>query len=276
MSLTVQLEDELGDVLEKALKMRSLTEERLAEESGVTLRKIKDAFDYRYDFSAAELIALAETLHLNEVGLNALAEECYPLPSIPVFPYVFRPYSLSLGSGKVNAYFVHPKGQQAGVLFDTGYAPGEILECLAKDHLRPSTIFITHHDSDHVGGLAALKAAYPGAKVLGPPGKLIDTVLKEGASQKEWNPLQIHVFDTCGHSERHYSYLVEGHGAKKIFIAGDLVFAGSIGGAFHCRKQLRENFNRMLRLLPPETVIAPGHGPLTTVANERRFNPFAH
>jgi glyoxylase-like metal-dependent hydrolase (beta-lactamase superfamily II) len=62
--------------------------------------------------------------------------------------------------------------------------------------------------------------------------------------------------------------------AASLLISGDLIFAGSLGGGYFCCQRLLTHSRRMLDLLPSDTVIAPGHGPLTTVANERRFNPF--
>jgi glyoxylase-like metal-dependent hydrolase (beta-lactamase superfamily II) len=62
--------------------------------------------------------------------------------------------------------------------------------------------------------------------------------------------------------------------AALLLVSGDLVFAGSVGGGFFSDEQLTASVRRMLHLLPPSAVIAPGHGPMTTVENELRFNPF--
>jgi glyoxylase-like metal-dependent hydrolase (beta-lactamase superfamily II) len=59
-------------------------------------------------------------------------------------------------------------------------------------------------------------------------------------------------------------------------VTGDLLFAGSVGGAYYCRRRLTESLARLARDLPDQTVVAPGHGPLTTLANERAHNPFLH
>ena len=52
------------------------------------------------------------------------------------------------------------------------------------------------------------------------------------------------------------------------------MFAGSVGGAYFSHEQLQASLRRVLAAVPPSTVIAPGHGPLTTVENELRYNPF--
>jgi glyoxylase-like metal-dependent hydrolase (beta-lactamase superfamily II) len=84
-------------------------------------------------------------------------------------------------------------------------------------------------------------------------------------------------FATPGHAAAHNCYLVTAPAARAgggLLISGDLVFAGSVGGAYFSHEKLQLNLRRMLRTVPPRTVIAPGHGPLTTVENELRFNPF--
>jgi hydroxyacylglutathione hydrolase len=84
-------------------------------------------------------------------------------------------------------------------------------------------------------------------------------------------------FNTPGHSSAHNCYLVETSGTRSgtpLMISGDLFFAGSVGCAHFCHRQLASNLKRMLGGVPPQTIIAPGHGPMTTAENELRYNPF--
>ncbi|MBC8008934.1 MAG: MBL fold metallo-hydrolase, partial [Burkholderiales bacterium] len=85
------LEDELGDVLEKALAHAGLTPEALGARSGVAAERIRDAIDYRYDFTAVELDHLASALGLHAPGLRALADGRYPLPVIAGLPFCLHP-----------------------------------------------------------------------------------------------------------------------------------------------------------------------------------------
>jgi glyoxylase-like metal-dependent hydrolase (beta-lactamase superfamily II) len=90
-------------------------------------------------------------------------------------------------------------------------------------------------------------------------------------------PLEITAFTTPGHAAAHNCYVVRApaaHHGNAMLISGDLVFAGSAGGGYFSHEELRMNLRRVLRAVPPATVIAPGHGPLTTVANELSYNPF--
>ncbi|WP_415910412.1 hypothetical protein [Oleiharenicola sp. Vm1] len=93
MDLTVAppLEDELGDVLEKAARHAALTYEAVAKAANVELSRIHDAIDYRPDLKPAELSRLAHVLNLNEVGLAALAQNAYPRPEIGALPFCLFP-----------------------------------------------------------------------------------------------------------------------------------------------------------------------------------------
>src|SRR5579871_6514556 len=99
MAPSVPLEDELGDVLEKALRRAGLTEEGLAVRASVPLTKILDAVDYRPDFSCEELRRIAVILGLNEVGLCALGCGRYPVPEIGALPFCVWPLRMPHGIG---------------------------------------------------------------------------------------------------------------------------------------------------------------------------------
>ena len=84
----IPLEDELGDVLDKAMHCAGLNEEQLAARSGVAVDKIQNLEDYRYDdLTDDDLHRLAAALRLNEVGLCALARTKDPRPRITGLPF---------------------------------------------------------------------------------------------------------------------------------------------------------------------------------------------
>src|SRR5882757_5789914 len=112
------LEDELGDVLDKALRPAGLTEEAAAQRAGVDPTKLRDAIDYRYDLTPAELRRLAGVLQLNEVGFCALAQDQYPLPEIGALPFCVWPLRMAHGIGVVNSYVIGECVGHHGLLFD--------------------------------------------------------------------------------------------------------------------------------------------------------------
>jgi glyoxylase-like metal-dependent hydrolase (beta-lactamase superfamily II) len=273
----IPLEDELGDVLEKAMSCARLTPEALAERARVPVGRILDAIDYRPELGPDECGRLAAALGLNEVGLCALASGKYPLPDSDGLPFCVWPLRMAHGIGVVNAYVVSA-GPGRGILFDTG--PGAAaLEAVWPAPIRGiDGIFVTHIEAEHADGLRAAMdrfgvskayipfgAAAPGARPMAEG----ETVVLGG--------LRVSAFKTPGHCATHNCYHVSSvavPGARTLLISGDLVFAGSAGGPYFCEQQLRAHLRRVLAAVPPDAVVAPGHGPMTTAGNELRYNPF--
>ncbi len=272
-----ELEDELGDVLEKAMKYSGMTEECLARESGVSISKIKDAEDYRYDLTPGELRNLANVLKLNEVGLSALSGGRYPLPDFKGLPFELHTLAMPFSVGRVNAFLIAARGSPTGIMFDTGNGYGELMDAWPSSIREIAAIFLTHWDADHAGGLGELLKHNPDIPVYAPPGSSSGVALLSGGDSIRIQGFWIQAIDTRGHSERHISYHVRRESAADsggVLVAGDLIFAGSVACGFHSPRELLSNVRRILVEMDGETVVAPGHGPLTTIENERRYNVF--
>lgn len=272
------MEDELGDVLEKAMRRADLSPEELGRRAGVPAGRIMDAINYRSDLSGAELCRLASALDLNEIGLCALGCGRYPLPEFTALPFCVYPLRMPHGIGVANAYLVTECGATSGILFDTG--PGiEALQSVWPRLVRKiDGVFITHEEGEHAGGLCevverfGVHAAYCPAGARSACGEPIG----EG-ERRTFGRLAVTAYSTPGHTSAHNCYLVEAIEPSKppgLLVSGDLFFAGSVGCAHFNQRQVVLHLRRMLAAVPPQTVIAPGHGPLTTAENELRFNPF--
>ena len=272
------LEDELGDILDKAMRHASLTEQALANHSCVSVEKIRDAIDYRYDLTPEDITRLAATLELNATGLTALAQCRYPLPEIAGLPFCLYPLRFPYGIGVANAYIVADCCQSTGLLFDTGTDYSQLRRVWPKSIKKPEAIFITHCETEHTGGLAELMRYEGNTPVFCPEGKCVAGAVALGeGSRLTFGRLEVQALKTPGHCESHNCYVVtvpSAPTAAPLLISGDTLFAGSTGAAFFCREKLASNLHRMLGQLPENTVVAPGHGPLTTIKNERRYNPF--
>ena len=278
LNLTVPLEYELGDVLEKGMRQCGLSEEALARRSGIAPARILDAIDYRSDLSSAELRRLASALELNEIGLCALGCGRYPLPEIPGLPFCVHALRMPHGIGYANAYLLADCGATRGILFDTGPDIGALEAVWPAAIKTVDAVFLTHVEAEHSGGLCeavarfGLPAAYCPTGASIPCGK----AMAEGECMN-FGLFEVTAFSTPGHASAHNCYLVTMPSVRSggaLLISGDLVFAGSVGGGYYCHRQLATHLRRVLEALPPLTVIAPGHGPLTTVGNELRYNPF--
>jgi glyoxylase-like metal-dependent hydrolase (beta-lactamase superfamily II) len=240
--------------------------------------RIRDAIDYRYDLSEEELGRIAATLRLNRAGFLALAAGRYPLPSISGLPFCLFPLRTPHGIGVANAYIVADCSLPSGLLFDAGSGPAALRRAWPPRIREVEAIFITHPETEHMGGLAEVRETRGRPPVFAPPGSRVPGATQVGDGAKlEIGGFTIAVLATPGHAEAHNSYLVRARTAPTgtpLLLSGDLLFAGSVGGAFFCRRRLRESVERLVRELPAETVVAPGHGPLTTLANEAASNPF--
>jgi len=274
----VPLEDELGDVLEKAIRRSGRSDQEVATAARVPVAKLRDAIDYCYDLGVEELCRLAGELQLNEVGLAALGCGGYPLPEVDGLPFAVRSLRMAHGLGVSNAYLVEAGPDSGAVLFDTGGSPEELARVWPPGVDRVAAVFLTHVEAEHAGGLDEVVRRWPDAPVGSPellPGREL-RLIGEG-ERTEIGELRIEAFRTPGHAAAHNCYLVH-HRARPaeraLLVAGDLIFAGSAGGGYHCPRQLGEQLCRMLHLVPPDSVIAPGHGPMTTLAHELQFNPF--
>ena len=271
------LEDELGDVLEKAARHAALTVENLAKASGVELARIQDAIDYRPELTQTELARLARVLDLNEVGLNALAQGVYPETELTGLPFLVHPLRMPFGVGVANAYVVSTGGDTA-ILFDTGASHAELHRAWPARIQQIESVYVTHYEAEHIGGLEVVLQETGLDHFYGPAnGRWAQCrALGEGKTV-QYDRISVTAFHTPGHAAEHNCYLIQdtsGTNGPGLLISGDLIFAGSLGGGYFCCQRQLTHSRRILGLLADDTIIAPGHGPLTTAANERRYNPF--
>lgn len=279
MDLTVAppLEDELGDVLEKAARHAALTYEAVAKAANVELSRIHDAIDYRPDLKPAELSRLAHVLNLNEVGLAALAQNAYPRPEIGALPFCLFPLRMPFGVGVANAYILSTGGD-TGILFDTGASGPELKRVWPARIKRLAAVFVTHYEAEHIGGLEEVMHEFGLNHFYGPPTGRWPRCLALGEAQTvEVEGFRITALLTPGHAAEHNCYgvaCVRQPERPVLLVSGDLIFAGSLGGGYFCCQRQLKHARRVLAALAPDVLIAPGHGPFSTVANERRFNPF--
>jgi glyoxylase-like metal-dependent hydrolase (beta-lactamase superfamily II) len=148
-----------------------------------------------------------------------------------------------------------------------------MLDRVAKEKLAVKLILLTHAHTDHIADLARLKKG-TGAPVYISERESIPgaETISEGQEFNVGN-LKVKALLTWGHSRGGMTFFVTGL-ARPVAIVGDSIFAGSMGGGNVSYKDaLRNNIEKVLTL-PDETIICPGHGPMTTVGEEKRCNPF--
>ena len=199
-----------------------------------------------------------------------------------------------VGPLQCNCSVIGDEQTREAMVIDPGDQIDDILDILRQEKLTLKQIVITHAHIDHVGGAMKLKAA-TGAPILmnqndqallkmldvqaswvgmRPPGAVqVDETIGEGSVLKIGN-ISGSVIHTPGHTEGSIClYLPQ----EKKLIAGDTLFAGSIGrtdlpgGSFD---KIMKSIHGQVLALPDNTVVVPGHGPMTTIGEERESNPF--
>jgi glyoxylase-like metal-dependent hydrolase (beta-lactamase superfamily II) len=189
---------------------------------------------------------------------------------------------IPLGAYQANCYLVAWEGGSEAAVIDPGDAPDMVLAQLAERGWKAAGVLVTHGHIDHLGGVAAV-AREAGVDVWMPAGEAdllrefpgaphAPEHLLEGGETVELAGLAFAVTLVPGHSPASVAYSLEGH----LFV-GDVLFAGSIGRtdlAGGDMQTLLRSIDTLIRAHPPETIVLPGHGPVTTLGTEHSTNPF--
>jgi glyoxylase-like metal-dependent hydrolase (beta-lactamase superfamily II) len=201
---------------------------------------------------------------------------------------------LPVGPLQCNCSVIGDETSREAIVIDPGDEIDDVLALVRKHHLQVKQIVVTHAHIDHVGGAMKLRAA-TGAPILlnendyallkmldvqaawigvaAPEKVQIDQNLADADTVKAGS-LAAQVLHTPGHTEGSVCLYFP---AEKKLIAGDTLFAGSIGrtdlpgGSY---EKILHSLHQRVLALPDETIVVPGHGPLTTIGEERESNPF--
>ncbi|MDR2844759.1 MAG: MBL fold metallo-hydrolase [Puniceicoccales bacterium] len=269
----IPIEDDAGDVVSKAQSGLHFHDDALALDAGVSLAQLHDARNG--DGTDAVWRSLARPLELDATALVALARRAWYPPTPPPADGFARFNTPFGGDMSVNNYLLWDCATGDAALFDTGTDGTDALSLIRKRKLRLRDIFITHTHADHIAALESFVRA-TGAVVHvseREPPVLAGAVTFADGTDFAVGGLRIKTLDVCGHSPGQTAFFVNGGGAQATVISGDALFADSMGKSLtHYREQRRNTAERILAL-PEDTVIAPGHGPLTTVGFEKKHNP---
>ena len=230
------LEDDLEDILKKAMRGHDLNLADLGFPSTTRLQEL----------SESELATAARVLKLNHGCLIHLYSPFKPVELPPEVTMITSRF----GHLGVNAFSVRTPHQH--YLIDTG------TESQKVNQLNPDCILITHHHPDHVACLDEFETA----------------ILTPQCSPATF-PKEVLPFDVSGHCKPALAYYFPALSKPCCFV-GDSVFKRSVGGCSKQSdfRLAMTNLILLLTQLPPETILCVGHGPNTTVALETAENPF--
>jgi glyoxylase-like metal-dependent hydrolase (beta-lactamase superfamily II) len=196
-----------------------------------------------------------------------------------------------------NAYIAHLADRSECLVVDPGFDEQAILECIQQHGLTPTAILNTHGHADHIAGNQMMKQKWPDCPLVigaGDAAKLTDPIQNlsrpfgfdiqspspdqtvQDGDVFEAAGIALDVLELPGHSAGHVIFLYKTSQPWLVFV-GDVIFQGSVGRTDFPdgnTDQLIASIRNRLYAMPDDTQLLPGHGPTTTVGDEKRHNPF--
>lgn len=267
--MQLPLEDEATDVLCKAITGRHLTPASVASQCGLTIDDVESAIDD--PDQSAHTAAIATFLGLDPTRLLRIARGEYRPAAVELDG--LAQFNTEFDDMTVNAYLVWDPASGEAAAFDTGGDCEEMLEFAETRKLEIRSVFITHSHGDHIFDLDRL-IEKTGATAHTPEKEEVDGVATflPGA-EFQIGALSVASRLTWGHSKGGVTYVISGLAAP-VAVCGDAIFSGSMGGGRESYADALRTNREQIFTLSDETILCPGHGPMTTVGSERQNNPF--
>jgi hydroxyacylglutathione hydrolase len=268
--IVIELEDLHGDILGKAMRGLGLGKNEMTSVLKVEKAQVEAVLNGECDEGV--ISGMAEALGLSKSKLIVSARKEWAPAPLQLNGVI--QFNLPFGSMRVNAYLLWCGETGKAWVFDTGPEATPILHFLEKEKLSVDAIFLTHTHVDHIACLEELKQKTGNPSVFVhnleqiSGASLIDEGFEYGLGS-----LSLRALHTHGHSVGGTTYLIDGL-EKPVAIAGDSLFAGSMGGGMVSYEDALQNNREKIMTLPEQTIVCPGHGPMTTIEEERRYNPF--
>ncbi|HEY5742760.1 MAG TPA: MBL fold metallo-hydrolase [Terrimicrobiaceae bacterium] len=268
--MKIPLEDNYADILSKARRGLGLDIGALSTKAGLSAEVTNQILSGSFDEPGVRALAAALDLHPDR--LAAIGRTDYRPAEIALMDGLSQ-FNTPFQDMMVNSYLVWDPASKKAVAFDTGADCDGMLETLAARDLKLELILLTHAHGDHILELDRLRER-TGAKAWISEREPVAGAQPFAVGKKfELGPLVIETRSTWGHSPGGVTYVVTGL-ARTIAVVGDAMFAGSMGGGGVSYQDALTTNRQNIFSLPDETVLCPGHGPLTTVGEQKRVNPF--
>lgn len=272
----MNLEDSIGDILRKSRISTQSTEEMAAAAAGVSLAAYQEFERTSRAPAGLNWDLMGSRLTLNGKRLKAQHDGWKPAtPDLSQWREL-RVITTAGDDMTVNAYLVWDEVTLEAALFDTGFDATPIFQIIDENRLNLKHLFLTHGHADHLAALEPIRARYPKLRLHS---NIKGTPVDQRNRANDFimlGSLRITNRETTGHAEDGVTYVVGNwpEDGPHVAIVGDAIFAGSMGGARELLDLARTKVQEQIFSLPNVTLIGPGHGPLTTVGEEKMHNPW--
>lgn len=269
------LEDHLGDIIRKARIAANVSPEAVAETAGLSVQDLNALEESGSTTKPINFPSLAKAIGLDATKLERVAKGW--LPQKPDLESWRELRQITTSQRMVvNCYLVWDEVTREAALFDTGWDAGPIFRLIEENKLDLKHIFLTHTHEDHIAALAQVRERAPKARLHSNSKAAPPDQRNRANDFIHLGSLRITNRETPGHAEDGVTYIIGNfpEDAPNVAIVGDCIFAASIGRGFVSTELLKQKVREQIFTLPDETLICPGHGPFTTIGEEKRNNPF--
>ena len=272
----MNLEDHLGDIVSKGSQASGVSAAQAAEAAGLSLDDFRTLVETGTCPVPVAFGALGAAIGLHGAKLERISKGWLPRePDLSRWRELRRITTTANGI-TVNCYLAWEEVSREAALFDTGWEAGPIIELAEQNKLDLKHLFLTHLHEDHVAAMPQIRQKFPRIH--------LHSNSKSAPPQHRIRPtdfihlgnLRITNRETPGHTAEGVAYVIGNwpEDAPHVAVVGDALFAGSIGRGNQSWELARQKVREQIFSLPADTLVCPGHGPFTTVGEEKANNPF--
>jgi hydroxyacylglutathione hydrolase len=276
LKIDVVREDNFADIVRKASSGRKMSIAELAIEAKVAPDRLGELLAERANPTEDEARSIAHVLHLDQKKLADIGCRDWSPRSADLDAQLDHQINAPYPS---NGYFLISQETKSAAFVDPGGDAENIVRVLNRANVKLQYILLTHKHPDHVDAVPELREAFPDARVVIHPldAAAIGDKARGALDITDGGTIPfglgaIRLIHTPGHTDGSVCFLY-----RDMLFTGDTMFSGSVGKIFGPRfgyDDLLSGVSSKIFSLPSATVVLPGHGPPSTVEQEREHNPF--
>jgi hydroxyacylglutathione hydrolase len=270
------LEDHLGDIIRKGRTAAGVAPIGAASAAGLTEAELTALEETGQTSRPVNLPGLAAAIGLDRAKLERISGGWLPpVPDLAQWREL-RQVTTTANNLSVHCYLIWDEVFRDAALFDTGWDAAPIFQLIQENDLTLRHLFLTHSHEDHIAAMGDLRAKFPKTHLHTNSRNSPPQHRNRANDFLHLGSLRVTNRDTPGHAEDGVTYIAGGwpDDAPHVAFVGDAIFAGSMGRGNQSWELARQKVREQILTLPADTLLCPGHGPLTTVAQEKANNPF--